>query len=148
MQSGFIEQGAPLLRLTSTKDFNEQILVRAARESYDEDRALEAIKLYNLAGEYNIVVSILAQALGTALEHRYGYGAQTPQGVKEAEKNLENTATEILRHYERLNRGVGKEREAVVKLLRVKDAVEAKNNKRWDVVLEVGSPKLVILTNV
>ena len=44
---------------------------------------------------------------------------------------------EILRHYERGNRGGGKDRDTVVKLLKIREAMEAKNVGRPEVVLDV-----------
>jgi nuclear pore complex protein Nup93 len=50
---------------------------------------------------------------------------------------VEKTASDILRHYERTNRAVGKERESVVRLLRIRDAMNAKEAGRLDVTLDV-----------
>ncbi|KAF9443620.1 NIC-domain-containing protein [Macrolepiota fuliginosa MF-IS2] len=126
--SGVIEQGAPLLRLTDAKQYNEHILIRAARNSEENDRVSEAIKLYNLAGDYGTVVACLATALGNTI-------AQS--GPDEKARSIERTASEILRHYERTNRAVGKNRDAVVKLLRIREAIEAKGNGKPEVALEV-----------
>ncbi|KAH7884023.1 Nup93/Nic96-domain-containing protein [Phlebopus sp. FC_14] len=127
--SGVIEQGASLLQLRSTAQYNEQILVRAARDSEENDRIPEAIKLYNLAGDYATVISCLAQALGNTLS--------LPSGENEKGRVIEKTAFEILRHYERMNRAVGKDRDAAVRLLRVREAINAKNAGRPDVALEI-----------
>lgn len=118
-----------MLHLQSASQYNEQILVRAARECEDNDRIPEAIKLYNLAGDYATVIACLAQALGNTLS--------LPSAENEKGKVIEKTAIEILRHYERMNRGVGKDREAAVRLLRVREAINAKNAGRPDVALEV-----------
>ncbi|KAG1845085.1 Nup93/Nic96-domain-containing protein [Suillus subalutaceus] len=127
--SGVIEQGAALLHLQNTAQYNEQILVRAARDSEENDRIPEAIKLYNLAGDYGTVISCLAQALGNTLAQ--------PAGETEKGKIIERTAVEILRHYERTNRAVGKDRDAAVRLLRIREALNAKSSGRFDVVLEI-----------
>ena len=66
-QSGVIEQGAPLLKLDNLNDYNEHILVRAAKHCEENDRTPEAIKLYNLAGDYTTVIACLAQALGNSI---------------------------------------------------------------------------------
>ncbi|KAJ7151727.1 nucleoporin-interacting protein NIC96 [Mycena filopes] len=108
--SGVIEQGSSLLGLRDIQAFNEHILVKAARHSEENDRIPEAIKLYNLAGEYGTVVSA---------------------------RGVERTAADILRHYERTNRAVGRERDAVVRLLRVREAVEARQAGRPEVALEI-----------
>ncbi|KAH9921323.1 nucleoporin-interacting protein NIC96 [Fomitopsis serialis] len=126
--SGLIEQGAPLLKLESSQEYNEQVLVRAAKHSEENDRVPEAIKLYNLAGDYTIVIACLAQALGNTIGQ--------PSGDEKA-RAIERTAADILRHYERTNRAVGKERDAVIRLLRVREAMEAKENGRVEFALEV-----------
>jgi nuclear pore complex protein Nup93 len=70
--------------------------------------------LYNLAGDCSTVVSCLAQALRKTI-------AQSSPDEKA--KQLESTASDILRLYERTNRAVGKDRDAVIKLLRIREAV-------------------------
>jgi nuclear pore complex protein Nup93 len=114
--------------LTDAKQYNEHILIRAARNSEENDRIAEAIKLYNLAGDYGTVVGCLATALGNTI-------AQS--GPDEKARTIERTAAEILRHYERTNRAVGKNRDAVVKLLKIREAIEAKANGKPEVALEV-----------
>ncbi|KAI0089845.1 nucleoporin-interacting protein NIC96 [Irpex rosettiformis] len=125
--TGVIEQGAPLLKLDNVKDYNDQILIRAAKHSEENDRISEAIKLYNLAGDYTTVVACLAHALGNTISQ--------PSGDEKA-RNIERTAADILRHYERNNRAVGKDRDAVIRLLRVREAMDAKEAGRADVTLE------------
>lgn len=125
-----IEQNAPLLRLQDKKQFNEQILIRAARHSEENDRIPEAIKLYNLADDYSTVISCLAQALGNTIAQ--------PSGEKG--RAIERLAVDILRQYERTNRAVGKDRDAVTRLLRIHDAMDAKNSGRVDLALDVSAP--------
>jgi len=50
---------------------------------------------------------------------------------------IEKTATEILRHYERTNRAGGKDRDAVIRLLRILEALDAKSNGKFDIVLDI-----------
>jgi hypothetical protein len=57
--------------------------------------------------------------------------------VDEKGRAIERTAADILRHYERMNRAVGKDRDAVTRLLRIREAVDAKNAGRADVALDV-----------
>lgn len=117
-----------MLKLTSTQDYHTEILIRAAKHSEQNDRIPEAIKLYNLAGDYGTVVSCLASALGATIS--------TP-APDEKSKVVEKTAVDILRHYERTNRAVGRDREAVTKLLRIREAMNAKEAGRPEVALEV-----------
>lgn len=117
-----------MLKLEDSKEYNEQILVRAAKHSEQNDRIPEAIKLYNLAGDYTTVIACLVQALGNTISQ--------PSGDERA-RAIERTAADILRHYERMNRAVGKERDAVIRLLRVREAMEAKDSGRVELALEV-----------
>ena len=90
--------------------------------------------MYNLAGDFNTVISCLARALGNSIA--------LPNTDEEA-RNIERTAGEILRHYERMNRATGKERDAVVKLLKVREAMEAKDAGQAELCLEVGRSSIV-----
>lgn len=65
----------------------------------------------------------------------------------EKSKAVEKTAVDILRHYERTNRAVGRDREAVTKLLRIREAMNAKEAGRPEVALEV-RPESVPFTPV
>ena len=126
-----IEQGAPLLKLENLTEYNEQILIRAAKHSEENDRVPEAIKLYNLAGDYTTVIACLAHALGNTIAQ---------PGVDEKARAIERTAADILRHYERTNRAVGKDRDAVIRLLRVREAMDAKEAGRVELALEASPP--------
>ncbi|EIM91909.1 nucleoporin-interacting protein NIC96 [Stereum hirsutum FP-91666 SS1] len=127
--SGVIEHFAPLLKLPSAESFNAQILIPAAQHSSSSDRPLEAIKLYNLAGDYDTVVACLAQALGASIGQ--------PNAGGERGKAVEGTAREIVRHYVRMNRGAGQCREAVEKLLKIREAMGYKEEGRVDLALEL-----------
>jgi len=129
MQTGVIEQAAPLLKLHDAQELNAEVFVPAARQAEESDRVLQAIKLYNLAGEYTTVISSLATALGTTLA--------APGGGGERARSLEAAATDIIRHYERMGRAPGRVRDAVVKLLRVREALDAKAEGRVDRALEI-----------
>ncbi|GLB36674.1 putative nuclear pore protein [Lyophyllum shimeji] len=126
--SGVIEQGASLLHLKDSKQFNEQILVRAAKHSEENDRIAEAIKLYNLAGDYETVVACLAQALSNIIPK---------PSPEEKDRALEKTAVDIIRHYERTNRAVGKDREAVVRLLRIREAKDQIAAGKHEVAIDI-----------
>ncbi|KAH0590136.1 hypothetical protein H2248_000313 [Termitomyces sp. 'cryptogamus'] len=126
--SGAIEQGASLLQLKDSKQFNEQILVRAAKHSEENDRITEAIKLYNLAGDYSTVVACLAQALSNTI---------SKPSPEEKDRALEQTAVDIIRHYERMNRAAGKDREAVVRLLRIREAKDQIATGKPEVAIDI-----------
>jgi len=128
IQSGLIEQNARLLRLTEVQQYNEHILLRAARRSEENDRISEAIKLFNLAGDYATVVSCLAIALGNILAN---------SGPDEKAHDIQRTAKEILHHYERTNKVVGKNYNAASNLLKIREAMEAKENGDLEIALEL-----------
>ena len=132
-QGGTIERDMFLLRLGSSAEYNEQILLRAAHQSERSKRTIEAIKLYNLAGAHSTVISCLARALGEVV------GEPASAGGEEGEK-LDATARDILSHYERTNRAAGKEKDAVRRLVKVREAMTAKNVGRLEAALEVRFP--------
>jgi len=136
-QNGIIQQGAPLLKLQDTKQFNEQILVRAARNSEENDRVSEAIKLYNLAGEYSTVTACLAQALSNTV---------SKLSPDDKDCALEKTAIEILKHYERTNRAVGKDRDAVVQLLRIREALDANSQGKPEAAIDVCKAPFILVS--
>ncbi|KIK65662.1 hypothetical protein GYMLUDRAFT_39166 [Collybiopsis luxurians FD-317 M1] len=144
-----------------TSDYKSQILIPTASSLLSNDRLPEAIKLYDLAGEYDTVVGCLAQALGnlvasgTATLGLGGSGGITWSASGEQAsraKELEKTAREILAVYERLGRGTGlgvsgisksgtnaggKDRDACVKLLRILEAGEKGREGQVDRALEI-----------
>jgi nuclear pore complex protein Nup93 len=104
-------------------------LLRAARQSEREKHVNEAIKLYYLAGDHETVVACLARALGD-------YIGDADDGGSEGAV-LSETAKEILKHYERTNKGAGRSRDAVVKLVKIREARSAKNARQLEKALEV-----------
>jgi nuclear pore complex protein Nup93 len=104
VQTGVIEQAAPMLKPHDAQELNAEVFVPAAQQAEERDRVLQAIKLYNLAGEYTTVVSSLAIALGTTL---------AAPGGGERPRSLEAAAI-IIRHYERMGRAPGRVRDAAV----------------------------------
>jgi len=90
---------------------------------------LKAIKLYNLTGDYETVIACLAQALGDTVAHLNAGG--------EKRKTVEHTATEIVSHYERTNHAVGRARDAVVRLLHIREVMNPKAEGRVDIALDV-----------
>jgi len=74
-----------LSQLQDGKQFNEQTLIWAARHS-ENNRISEAIKLYNLAGDYSTVTSCFAQTLGNTV---------VQPSVEEKGRAIERTAADI-----------------------------------------------------
>ncbi|THH11355.1 hypothetical protein EW145_g702 [Phellinidium pouzarii] len=126
--AGAIEQLAQLLLLKDSDDYNDKIVNTAASMCERERRTLEAIKLYNIAGAHETVIACLAQSLGEVVAQ--------PDGAGEDGRKIETTAREIYYHYARLNRAAGKERDAVYMLLRIREAMVAKEAGRFEAALE------------
>ncbi|KAI5120231.1 hypothetical protein M0805_000045 [Coniferiporia weirii] len=126
--AGAIEQIAQLLLLKDSDDYNDKIVRASAAMCERERRTLEAIKLYNIAGAHETVIACLAQSLGEVVAQ--------PDGASEDGRKVEATAREIYYHYARLNRAAGKERDAVYMLLRIREAMAAKEAGRFEAALE------------
>lgn len=117
-----------MLKLDKAK-YYELILLPAAKQSEREKHINEAIKLYNLAEAPDTVIACLAHALSDIIDEPDNGG---PMGVE-----LAQTANEILRHYERTNRGAGKAKDAVIKLLKIRAARESMQRGNLDSALQV-----------
>ncbi|KAJ4487137.1 Nup93/Nic96-domain-containing protein [Lentinula edodes] len=147
--------GPPTLQ---TSDYKSQILLPTASSLLSNDCLTEAIKLYDLAGEYDTVVGCLAQALGNLVTSGsttsgLGAGGMTWSATGDQQdrtKELEKTAREILTVYERLGRGTGlgvsgpsgsntggKDRDACVKLLKILEASERGRDGHVERALEI-----------
>jgi len=125
---GLIEHNLLLLRLKSPAEYKSNILLPTAEQSEQSKRLLDAIKLYNLAGAHDTVIGCLTRALGDCLSEPVGTG----QEVRE----LESLAKNVLEHYSRRGDAVGKPREELVRLLRIREAMEAYDQHKYDTALE------------
>lgn len=132
-KNGELERALDLLKLDKAK-YYEVILLPAARLSERENRINEAIKLYNMADSPNTVLECLARALCN--------GIADPHSVSTPLSELEQTATDILRHYEKTNKGLGKGKDTVIKLLHIRTAQEAWEKGRLDTALQVRGVEL------
>jgi nuclear pore complex protein Nup93 len=129
MQPGILERSLPLLRLSSGAEYHEVILVAAADECERERKLLDAIKLYNLAGAHETVIACLTRALGDLLSE--------PTGGGEEGASLESLTRSILEHYSRRGEVVGAQRQDLVCLLKVREAMVACEQKHYEAALEV-----------
>ncbi|KZS90373.1 nucleoporin-interacting protein NIC96 [Sistotremastrum niveocremeum HHB9708] len=126
--NGFLEHGLPLLKFKNTQDYNDHILLRAAAQSESDKRLNEAIKLYNLAGAHSTVVACLTRVLGSLISE--------PGGGGQEGRALERTAREVLAQYDRTNRVNGRDRDTVIRLLGIREAIDAKEGGRLEAALE------------
>ncbi|KAG8906220.1 hypothetical protein FRB99_007366 [Tulasnella sp. 403] len=124
---GILERYLPLLRLDSTTDYNEVILKSAAAMCEGDRKLLDAIKLYNLAGARDTVLSCLARALGELLSEQGGGGREG--------KELEVLAQNVLRAYE-LRGERTRDAQDVIKLIKLRSAMEKHASGDLDAALE------------
>ncbi|KAG8989623.1 hypothetical protein FRB90_002154 [Tulasnella sp. 427] len=113
--TGVLEHYLPLLQLNSMSEYNEVILKGAATMCEEDRRITDAIKLYNLAGARDVVISCLARALGELLSEPGGGGAEGQE--------LENIAQQVIRMYE-LRGERTKDSQEVAKLIRARSAMD------------------------
>jgi nuclear pore complex protein Nup93 len=125
---GLIERHLALLHFKSAAEYNSSILLRTAEQSEEDRRLLDAIKLYNLAGSHDTVIRCLTRAIGDCLSE--------PAGGGEDGRELDTLARNVLDHYTRRGDVLGKAREDLVKLLKVREAMEACEKQKYDVALE------------
>lgn len=105
---GAIEQNLKLLKIGNEKDYLRQIVSSAAVQSEQEHRTRDAILLYNLAEEYDRVVTVLNRELGaslfvdTASQSNAGAEQSTlnPQASLSATEDSAQLAAAVLDTYE------------------------------------------------
>ncbi|KAG9050577.1 hypothetical protein FS837_004435 [Tulasnella sp. UAMH 9824] len=113
--TGVLEHYLPLLQLNSTPEYYDVILKGAATMCEEDRRITDAIKLYNLAGARDTVISCLARALGELLSEPGGGGVEGQE--------LENIAQQVIRMYD-LRGERTKESQEVMKLIRARSAMD------------------------
>ena len=67
VQPGMIERDFPLLNLTSTDDYFQQVVLSAANQSALDSSLIDSIELYHLAGAPDKVIETVNRALGQSL---------------------------------------------------------------------------------
>lgn len=128
------------------------IVKTAARRADQEKRFSEAILLYNLAEEYDSVISVLNGELGASLsrpstatgsvESDAYFAKGETVGLAAGQDDVAKIARSILEHYDRSS-GMGgrvsrKNRETCEVLLRLKEAMSLYEQNRLDQALQVG----------
>ncbi|KAI0433281.1 Nup93/Nic96-domain-containing protein [Xylaria sp. FL1042] len=70
--TGLIEDRGPLIGLQEEDEFVRTVTLQAARFADDNGRTTDAVLLYHLAGDYDIVVTIISRALSEAISLEIG----------------------------------------------------------------------------
>lgn len=159
-QPGQIERDLKLLHLRDERSYLLDIVKSAAQRADQEQRFSEAILLYNLAEEYDSVISVLNVELGNSLSRPVSSSKSSAGGpnggggggswfTKSSEtlglavgqSDVASVARSILEHYDRSGSMGGKvsrrNRETCEVLLRVKEALGEVEQGRLEVALQV-----------
>ncbi|CAO1637939.1 unnamed protein product [Parajaminaea phylloscopi] len=129
---GAIEQSLGLLKIDDEREYLRQIVRSAAAQSESEHRTRDAILLFNLAEEYDRVVTVLNRELGASLFLDAGnaaadLGALNPQVSLSATGDSAQLAAAVLDTYESqphiLRRVDASKRQTTRLLLSLKKAV-------------------------
>ncbi|GAA5992093.1 hypothetical protein JCM11641_002537 [Rhodosporidiobolus odoratus] len=156
---GQIERDLKLLHLPDSRSYLLSIVKSAASRADSEQRFSEAILLYNLAEEYDAVISVLNVELGNSLARPSAPTASTSVAnaakvglaAAAAQEDVVAVARSILEHYDR-SAGLGgrvsrKRRETCETLMRLKEALGAYERGEWERALElIASTSLLPLT--
>lgn len=129
-KGGALDLSLPLLRLASVAEYNDLILKQAADMCEASRKRIDAINLYNLAGDRETAMSCLARMLGELLSEPGGGGSEG--------KELETLAKNILRSSEARGERT-KDAQNVIKLIEIRQAMEKHAVGDLDGALEVRS---------
>lgn len=151
-----LERDLKLLHLKDEKTYLLGIVKTAAQRADQEKRFRDAILLYNIAEEYDSVISVLNIELGASLsrpvstltssnEGYFNPAIQNPSlSVSVGTEDVVQIARQILDHYDRMASVSGqvgrKNRETCEVLLRLKEAMILYEQGKLDHALAVRSP--------
>lgn len=151
-QPGQIERDLKLIHLKDERSYLLGIVKAAAQRADQEKRFSEAILLYNLAEEYDSVISVLNVELGNSLS-RPSTGTSTAEasayfakgetvGLAAGQEDVAKVARSILEHFDRSSGMSGrvsrKNRETCEILMRLKEAMTLYEQNRLEQALQVG----------
>lgn len=151
-QPGMLERDLVLLHLKDEKSYLLDIVKSAAHRADQEKRFSEAILLYNLAEEYDSVISVLNVELGNSLSRpsntsssNQDYYQSSGESIGMAvQDDVAKVARGILEHYDRSSGKGGrvgrKNRETCESLLRLREALTMYEQGNLEGSLEVSLP--------
>ncbi|KAG0141236.1 hypothetical protein CROQUDRAFT_664119 [Cronartium quercuum f. sp. fusiforme G11] len=128
---GMIERDLSLIKLVDQRDYLETIVKQAAERAFRERRLRDAIRLFNIAEEYDQVIGVLNIELGNSLAQPVGVDVSMDEGTAKAatisltaSEDIVTVANNILAHYDRTatisGRITRKNRETCALLLKLK----------------------------
>lgn len=155
LQPGQIERDLKLIHLKDEKLYLSGIVKTAAHRADQEKRFSEAILLYNIAEEYDSVISVLNVELGNSLSRPSATASGNAEsgsyfanggtvGIAAGQEDVAKVARTILEHYDRSSSMGGrvsrKNRETCEILMRLKEAMTLYEQGRLDHALQVSDP--------
>lgn len=151
-QPGQIERDLKLIHLKDEKSYLRGIVKTAAHRADQEKRFSEAVLLYNIAEEYDSVISVLNVELGNSLSRPSSTGTGGSEAeayfskgetvsIAAGQEDVAKVARSILEHYDRSSSMGGrvsrKNRETCEVLMRLKEAMTQYEQGRLDQALQV-----------
>ncbi|KAH9444949.1 hypothetical protein MJO29_013096 [Puccinia striiformis f. sp. tritici] len=140
---GMIERDLSLIKLSNQRDYLETIVKQAAERAFRERRLRDAIRLFNIAEEYDRVIAVINIELGSSLfqpgskpvssridEEMDGSGAGSKGATVSltASEDIVAVANNVLAHYDRTStissRITRKNRDTCALLLRLKTVLD------------------------
>ncbi|KAG0232661.1 hypothetical protein BGW42_008001 [Actinomortierella wolfii] len=136
---GVIEKYLKLIKIDNKDQFVKQITVKAADRSISEGRVEDAIELYSIAEEYNMVMTLLNKQMAEALSNP-GMYAQLTGGASDTLSSLPATrrlATEYINDSKISTRISDKNRETCRTLLQLVNFMEQYDRGKYEVAIAV-----------
>lgn len=143
-----IERDLSLIKLSDQRDYLETIVKQAAERAFRERRLRDAIRLFNIAEEYDRVIAVLNIELGNSLSQPTGTDVSMDDGVGKgatisltASEDIVTVANNIVAHYDRTSTISGrisrKNRDTCALLLKLKTVLNLHEKGRNEQALAV-----------
>ncbi|KAK9241385.1 Nup93/Nic96-domain-containing protein [Lipomyces kononenkoae] len=140
---GIIEQKMELIKISNEQEYLRTITEQAAEQADQDGRTADAVLLYHLSEEYDVVVVIINKTLGESLaiadlsSDEVGAGVSMSLAAAEDPVQLaRNMMSVYTNNGEILRKVTPKNREACAMLLHIVDARRAYEAGRWEECLQ------------
>jgi nuclear pore complex protein Nup93 len=157
-----IERDLSLIKLSNQREYLETIVKQAAERAFRERRLRDAIRLFNIAEEYDRVIAVINIELGSSLfqpgskpaSSRIGEETNSagPKGATvslTASEDIVAVANNVLAHYDRTStissRITRKNRDTCALLLRFKTVLDLHEQGKNEQALTVSAHMSLIL---
>ncbi|ORX90251.1 NIC-domain-containing protein [Basidiobolus meristosporus CBS 931.73] len=156
-QPGSIEKYLPLISIQNEKDFVRDLTKRTAERNYTEGKFSDALRLYDLAEDYDTVIMViikqLSDSLAAPLQKQQTF-ANDVSGVVglSSTSNIKTTAEEVISHYmqspEKISKVSEKSKETCGILLKLLEFKSLAESNRWeDALMAIEALNIIPLEN-